>query len=140
AMDTGLAGKVAIVTGATANIGRAIALAFGAEGARVAVVGRDRAKGEEIASAIRDAGAPAASFFACEATDRSAVVAMVAAVTRELGAPDILVNNVGGNTGSFKLFAETDPAEWQADIDLNLTSALLCIHSVLPHMLARGSG
>ena len=139
-METGLPGKVVIVTGATANIGRAIALAFGQERTRVAVVGRDRAKGEEIAALVIEAGALDAQFFACDALDRSAVVKMVADVVDRFGPPDILVNNVGGNTTSFQLFSNTDPDGWQAEVDLNLTTTLSCTHAVLPHMLSRQSG
>ena len=139
-MDTGLTDKVVIVTGATANIGRSIALAFAAEGGRVALVGRDRSKGEEIAKLAIETGASEAAFFACDATDRAAVEAMVTDVACRLGPPDVLVNNVGGNTGPFELFADSDPGRWQADIDLNLKTTLFCTHAVLPHMLKRGSG
>ncbi len=139
-MDTGLASKVVIVTGATSNIGRSISLAFANEGARVAIIGRDEIKGNEIAQQARDAGAPDAMFHKTDMTDREAVREMVAAVTRQLGPVDVLVNNVGGNTGKFGLFADSNPDEWQADIDLNLKTTLLCTHAALPHMLARKSG
>lgn len=139
-MQTGLAGKAVIVTGATANIGRAIVLAFAGEGCRLAVVGRDRAKGEEIADLAQKAGAADALFLAVDMTDRKAVQAMVAEAGDRLGPPDVLVNNVGGNTGKFSLFADSDPDEWQADIDLNLKTTLYCTHAALPAMLERKSG
>jgi 2-hydroxycyclohexanecarboxyl-CoA dehydrogenase len=139
-MNSGLSGKAVIVTGATANIGRAIALAFAGEGVRLAIVGRDRPKGEEIAALARAAGAADAVFVAADATDRGDVTAMVAEVVRRFGVIDVLVNNVGGNTGLFGLFADSNPDDWQADIDLNLKTTLLCTHAVLPHMLARRSG
>lgn len=139
-MDTGLSGRVVIVTGATANIGRAIALAFAKEGVRLAVVGRDRIKGEEVAKLGRESGAADSMFCAADVTDRREVEAMVAAVAARLGPIDVLVNNVGGNTGFLELFADSDPDKWQADIDLNLKSALLCTHAVLPHMLGRKRG
>jgi NAD(P)-dependent dehydrogenase (short-subunit alcohol dehydrogenase family) len=139
-MDTGLAGKTAIVTGATANIGRAIALALAIEGMRVAVIGRDHVKGHEIATEARERGAADAIFITTDLTDRAAVEAMTAEVLRRWDTVDVLVNNVGGNTHPFTLFAESDPATWQSDIDLNLRTTLLCSRSLLPHMIARKSG
>jgi 2-hydroxycyclohexanecarboxyl-CoA dehydrogenase len=139
-MNTGLAGKVAIVTGATANIGRAIALGLAAEGVRLVAVGRDRAKGEEVVAEARARGAADALFVAASVTDRAEVGNMVAAAVKRFGTVDVLVNNVGGNTTFFKLFAETDPDSWQGDIELNLKSTLLCTHAVLPHMLAQKRG
>jgi len=139
-MNTGLAQKVVVVTGATANIGRAIALAFAEEGVRLALVGRDRVKGEEITQLALRAGAAVAQFYAADLTDRKAVSALLSEVGKSLGPIDVLVNNVGGNTGKFGLFADSDPTEWQADIDLNLKTTLYCTHAALPHMLARKSG
>jgi 2-hydroxycyclohexanecarboxyl-CoA dehydrogenase len=139
-METGLSGKVVVVTGATANIGRAIALGFAREGARLAAVGRDREKGEEIAALARATGAAAASFHAADVTNRIAVAALVAEVTETHGSIGVLVNNVGGNTGAFSLFADSNPDSWQHDITLNLTATLLCTHAVLPQMLAHKWG
>jgi 2-hydroxycyclohexanecarboxyl-CoA dehydrogenase len=139
-MDTGLSGKTAIVTGATANIGRGIALALAAEGVRLVAVGRDREKGEEVAALARERGAIEAIFLAADVTDRRAVTGLVADVVQRYAAIDVLVNNVGGNTTPWVLFADSDPDTWQRDIDLNLKSMLLCAHAVLPHMMARKSG
>lgn len=139
-METGLANKAVIVTGATANIGRAIALKFAHEGTRLALVGRDRAKGEEIADLASAGGAAEVFFHQADVTEQAAVTSMADEVVRRFGSVDVLVNNVGGNTGRFTLFAETDPASWQSEIDLNLKTVLLCAHAVLPHMIARRSG
>ncbi|TAL01494.1 MAG: SDR family oxidoreductase [Rhodospirillaceae bacterium] len=139
-MDTGLAGKVAIVTGATANIGRAIALALAAEGVRLVAVGRDRKQGEEVAKQAQARGAANAVFLATDVTDRRAVEGMVADVIKRFGTVDVLVNNVGGNTTPWVLFADSDPDTWQGDIDLNIKSTLLCSHAVLPHMVTGKSG
>lgn len=139
-MKTGLTGKVVVVTGATANIGRVIALGFAEEGARLALVGRDRVKGEEIAQLAREAGAADVLFHAADITDRKAVKAMFSDVGQRLRPDDVLVNNVGGNTGKFELFADSDPDDWQADIDLNFKTTLYCTHAALPHMLTRKSG
>jgi 2-hydroxycyclohexanecarboxyl-CoA dehydrogenase len=139
-LDTGLAGKSVIVTGATANIGRAIALAFAGEGARLMLVGRDIAKGDEIAALARSSGAQDAVFHAADMTSRSAVLGMVEAAAARFGGIDVLVNNVGGNTGNFTLFADSDPSGWGSEVDLNLNTVLSCTHAVLPYMLARQSG
>ena len=139
-METGLANKVVIVTGATANIGRAIALKFAREGARLALVGRDRAKGEAIAGQACAEGAAEAFFHPADVTDPAAVAAMMEAVVGRFQAVDVLVNNVGGNTGPFALFMETDPGSWQAEVDLNLKTLLLCTRAALPHMVAQASG
>ena len=97
-------------------------------------------KGEEVAALARDAGAQDAEFFVTDLTDRDAIAQMVARVRAQFGSVDVLVNNVGGNTGAFGLFAESDPETWQADIDLNLKTVLHCTHAVLPDMLERKSG
>jgi 2-hydroxycyclohexanecarboxyl-CoA dehydrogenase len=139
-LDTGLVGKSVVVTGATANIGRAIALAFAQEGACLTLVGRDAAKGEEIAALARAEGAQDAVFHQADVRNRAAVVALVAEAAERFGGIDVLVNNVGGNTGKFMHFADSDPDSWQAEVDLNLHTVLLCTHAVLPHMRAQKSG
>jgi 2-hydroxycyclohexanecarboxyl-CoA dehydrogenase len=138
-MDTGLAGRVVVVTGATANVGKGIALAFAEEGARVVVVGRDAAAGEKVVAAARERGAADALWQAADVTDEAAVRTMVEAVVARFGTVDVLVNNVGGHA-DLGAFADTVPAQWRHDIDINLTSTLLVTHTVLPHMLAQGSG
>lgn len=133
-MDTGLGGKIVIVTGATANIGRAIALAFAAEGASVLAVGRDT----EAGSRLEAAGAGAIRFLAADLLDPASPERIVAACA-ELGPLDVLVNNVGGNIAS-GFFADSDPDSWAGDIDLNLGTVLRMTHAVLPGMIARGGG
>lgn len=133
-MDMGLAGKQVIVTGATANIGRAVALAFAAEGAQVLAVGRDAEAGARLEQAA-SASSGAIRFFAADLSNPAAAAHI--AVTA--GAVDVLVNNVGGNVaGGF--FADSDPASWAGDIDLNFGTVLRMTHAVLPGMIARGSG
>ncbi|MGQ4514274.1 SDR family NAD(P)-dependent oxidoreductase [Streptomyces sp. DW26H14] len=138
-MRTGLENRTALVTGGSANIGRAIALAFAAEGARVAIVGRDAEASERTRDALVAAGAVDASWHRADTRDRAQVAAVVEAVAGRHGGVDVLVNNVGGNTG-LDAFVDSEPAAWEAEIGLNLTTTLNCAHAVLPGMIARGGG
>jgi 2-hydroxycyclohexanecarboxyl-CoA dehydrogenase len=130
-MRLGLDGKVAIVTGATSNIGRAIALEFLAEGACVVAVGRDATAGAKLAAA-------GATFVTADLID-PAMPMHIAEVAGALGDIAILVNGVGGNVDQ-ALFADSDPAKWAGDIDLNFGTVLRMTHAVLPAMIARKHG
>ena len=98
-MKTGLSDKVVIVTGATANIGRGVALAFAEEGARVVVVGRDRVAGHLVVELALAQGASDALWWAADVTVPDEVAAMVAETMARYGQIDVLVNNVGGTCG-----------------------------------------
>jgi 2-hydroxycyclohexanecarboxyl-CoA dehydrogenase len=137
-MDLGLTGKVVLVTGATANIGRAIALDFAAEGARVVAVGRDRDAGERVAAEAMARGAEAAVFVQADLLD-PASPGRVLEAAEALGPLSVLVNNVGGNVGA-GLFVDCDPATWQGDLDLTLLTTLRMTHAALPGMLERRGG
>jgi 2-hydroxycyclohexanecarboxyl-CoA dehydrogenase len=137
-MNTGLSGKTVIVTGATANIGRAIALAFASEGVAIIAVGRDESAGAALVTLAKQRGAPSAQFVAADLLD-PASPARVLAVAAGIGPVDLLVNNVGGNVGA-GFFADSDPPSWMADIDLNLGTTLRMTHAVLPAMIARKAG
>jgi 2-hydroxycyclohexanecarboxyl-CoA dehydrogenase len=138
-LRTGLAGKVVVVTGATANIGRATALAFAEEAARVVVVGRDADAGRRVVEAARERGAAEALWRASDVTIEHDVSALVSDVIARYGRIDVLINNVGGNA-AVTPFVSSTPEQWQADLDVNLMSMLHCTHQVLPHMLDDGSG
>lgn len=138
-MDTGIAGKVVLVTGATANIGRATALAFAAEGARVVLAGRDAEAGQRVAELATRAGASGVLWHAADVTDDQAVAGLVARAVAAYGRIDVLVNNVGGNA-AVTPFVESEPAQWRADLDLNLTSTLLCTRRVLPYLIEQEAG
>lgn len=137
-MDTGLSGKLCVVTGATANIGRAIALDLAAEGGQLALVGRDEEAGARVVTAALERGARAAIFVRADLADPEAPAAILAEAER-LGPVDVLVNNVGGNVGA-GFFADSDPASWAGDIDLNFGTMLRMTHATLPGMIARQSG
>ncbi len=138
-MQTGLAGKVVIVTAATANIGRGIALSFAAEGARVVIVGRDPVAGELVAKLAREQGAADALWRPADLTVADQVAGMVTDTLTTFGQIDVLVNNVGGNL-AVTPFVNSTPEQWQHDLDLNLMTTFRCTHLVLPSMIERGSG
>jgi 2-hydroxycyclohexanecarboxyl-CoA dehydrogenase len=137
-MDLQLAGKVVIVTGATANIGRAIALDFASEGVRLVAVGRDAPAGERVVDEARLRGAQDAVFVAADLLDPKSPAAIVER-TKQLGPIAVLVNNVGGNVGA-GFFADSDPRSWQADLDITLMTTLRMTHAVLPGMIGQHAG
>jgi NAD(P)-dependent dehydrogenase (short-subunit alcohol dehydrogenase family) len=137
-VDFGLAGKVVIVTGATANIGRAIALDFAGEGAKVVIVGRDSEAGARVVKLAQEKGAQAAVFVGADLLD-AASTERILQEAEKLGPVHVLVNNVGGNAG-LGLFAESDPDSWQAHIDLSLMTMLRMTRAVLPGMIERKAG
>jgi len=137
-MDMQMTGRVAIVTGATANIGRAISLGLAAEGVKLVAVGRDQAAGARLVEQAIAAGAQDACFVAADLSDPAAPGQILAAASA-LGEVAILVNNVGGNIGA-GFFVDSDPASWAGDIDLNLGTLLRMTHATLPGMIARKAG
>jgi 2-hydroxycyclohexanecarboxyl-CoA dehydrogenase len=137
-MNFGLAGKVVVVTGATANIGRGIALEFAAESARVVAVGRDAEAGERVIAEARARGAQQAVFVRADLLE-PASAARILQAAEALGPVDILINNVGGNVGA-GFFADSKPETWQGDIDITLMTTLRMTHTVLPGMIGRHAG
>lgn len=132
-----LADKVAIVTGAGAGIGRAIALAFAAEGAAVLVADRDPTTGEATTAAIVAQGGQARSQ-PVDVSRTEQVGQMVAAAVETWGGLDILVNNAGiAVAGSVVDISEED---WQRVLDVNLTGPWRGMKHAIPAMLARGGG
>ena len=137
-MNLGLAGKVALVTGAGRDIGREIALVLGREGAAVAVnYAKSRDEAEAAAAEIRQGGSRAVAIEA-DVTDYAAVRRMAERVAAELGPIDVLVNNAGMVRRKF--FLETPPQEWRAQIDIGLYGVLHCCHAMAPGMVERKGG
>lgn len=137
-MDLGLAGKVAIVTAATANIGRGIALELATEGARLVAVGRDPEAGARVVQAAKARGAQDAIFVGADLLD-PASPARILAEAEKLGPVDVLVNNLGGNVDQ-GFFVDSDPEKWAGDIDLNFGTVLRMTHAVLKGMVERKRG
>jgi dehydrogenase/reductase SDR family protein 4 len=130
-----LSGKVAIVTGASRGIGRAIAEIFSREGARVVICGR---KQETLNQVAREIG-PNVKPVTCHVGRADQIENMIALTTRELGPIDILVNNAATNV-SFGPCLEIDEAQFDKMVEINLKSAFRLIKAAAPGMCERGSG
>jgi len=133
-----LAGQVAVVTGAGRGIGRAIAAAQAAEGARVALLSRTAAEIEQ-ASATIGAADGAARPYVCDVVDLGAVEAAFAAIERDLGPIDLLVNNAGAFAGYGPIWS-VDPEAWWGDVETNVRGAFNCSRVAVPGMMARRRG
>jgi len=137
-MDLQLAGKSVIVTGSGSNIGRAIALAFAREGARVVLVDVDAQQCDKTASQAKELGARDVLPLATDVTDWGQVQEMAAAARKAFGGIDVLVNNVGWTFD--RLFMEKPREEWEKEIQLNLWSTINCTRAVLDTMVEAGKG
>jgi NAD(P)-dependent dehydrogenase (short-subunit alcohol dehydrogenase family) len=129
--------RVAIVTGAGRNIGEAVAHLFAAEGAKVAVVDLDRARGERTAASVRSAGGSAEAFVT-DVSKASEVAALVEAVVVRFGRIDILVNNVAVSDN--KTILEITEEDWDRVMNVTLKSQFLMSKHVAQQMLAQGAG
>lgn len=133
-----LTGKVAIVTGGSRGIGRAIALAFAEAGADVIACARGREAVADTAAEIRRRGRRTLEIT-CDVADEEQVRHLMDQTAGEFGRIDILVNNAGFSPPLAPL-EKTSLADWKNVIDVNLTGAFLCTKAVFPHMKARRSG
>ena len=133
-MQIDLTGRVALVTGSTRGIGRAIATTLAGCGARVAIVGREKGRADEAAAAI---GASARGF-ACDVGDAAAVTKLVEETEKELGSVDILVNNAGLTRDNIVLRLKDD--DWDSVLDANLRGAFVAIRTAARGMMKRRWG
>ena len=134
-MDLGLAGRAAIVTGASRGIGLAVAELLGAEGARVALCARGVPALDDAAGRVREAGAPEAVPIAADVTDPSDCERLVAAAAARLGGIDILVNNAGGSFREGGL-----AARWGRSYETNLLAPVRLMELCHPHLARSASG
>ena len=137
-MEQTLSGKIAIVTGGTRGIGRAIADRLLRAGASVAICGRSP---EHVQTAVKEFERDAPGRIYGEVADVSKlddVKRFFAAVDARFGGVDFLINNAG--IGIFKSVADLTPEEWHSVIDLNLTGVYYCSHEVLQRLGNRGGG
>lgn len=136
--DKPLTGKVALVTGASKGIGRAIALGYARAGAAVSCAARSRDVLDEIVATIEAEGGEALAIVA-DVTDEAAVIRMLEQTTSHFGGLDILVVNAGGNIDRSRVDEGKSDA-WKATLDLNLFGAYYCIKAAIPHLKAREAG
>jgi 3-oxoacyl-[acyl-carrier protein] reductase len=137
-MDLQLKGKTALVTGASMGIGRAIAKALAAEGARVCVAARRRPLLEELAKEIVAAGGAAPAIVEIDVMPEGAAAELAEAAARALGTVDILVNSAGGSNPPLPI--DAPESKWQEAMTLNFTRLRQLTHALLPGMIERKWG
>ena len=131
-----IAGKIAVVTGGTRGIGRAIAENLLQEGCKVAICGR---KQESVDRAVAEMASLGTIIgHAADITQQSQVDAFFTKVDEQFGGLDILVNNAG--EGVFRKVGEMTVEDWKRNIDLNLNGAFFCAHAALARFMQRGGG
>ncbi|MBV9981852.1 SDR family NAD(P)-dependent oxidoreductase, partial [Bradyrhizobium sp.] len=133
-----LFGQIAIVTGGSRGVGAATASALASAGASLMLVARDGATASRVAGAIANKGAKAYGV-ACDVTDYASVEAMSNETNRRLGYPNIVVNNAG-IIEPIAFLAESDPAAWRRNIEVNLIGAYNVLRATVPHMIERRGG
>jgi 2-hydroxycyclohexanecarboxyl-CoA dehydrogenase len=138
--NSGLAGRVAVVTGAAGGIGRAIAAALYAEGASVAVADLDSEAAAAYAAELNATGTGGAKAFGVrvDVSSSTDVGAAIATVEQELGPVDVLVNNAGIDV--IEPFVESKEETWRRIVEVNYLGPVVCTRAVLDGMIERGYG
>jgi 3-oxoacyl-[acyl-carrier protein] reductase len=137
-MRIDLTGKVALVTGSTRGIGRAIAEMLAAAGASVAVTGRDQTRAEAAAAEIAAATSATVRGYACDVGEVAQCTALVEAVERDFGSLDVLVNNAGLTRDNLIMRLKDD--DWDQVINTNLRGAFATCRAASRGMMKRRSG
>jgi len=130
--------KVAIITGAGRGLGRAVALAFGKEGARVVLAAKTRGQVEHVAEELRSLKRDGLAI-PTDVSDEGQVNQLVKKTLETYGTIDILVNNAG-TRGPIAPVGQIPLDEWEKTLRINLTSAFLCSRAVIPVMMAKKAG
>jgi citronellol/citronellal dehydrogenase len=133
-----LSGRIAIVTGATRGIGAATASLLAECGADIVIAGRDVARLQTVADAIRQASGRRVLGVTADISREADVVSLVDRAVAEFGRVDMLVNNAGGPARSD--IETTSAADWDSVMNANLRGAFLCTREAGRHMLMRGRG
>ncbi len=129
--------KVAVITGGSSGIGKATALAFAREGAKVAIGARREAEGEAVAQEIRDAGGEAI-FVKTDVTDPAQVEALVQAAVDTYGQLDIAFNNAGTEGGQLSPIVEDSEEKIRKIFDVNVLGVWHSMRAQIPHLVERG--
>jgi len=132
-MQLGLKDKVVLVTGASKGIGKAVAEAFAAEGAKVAIAARGAQELENAAREISKSTGSEVIGIPADSTKADDIIRMTNAVIQRFGTVHVLVNNAGG-VGEFAPFETLTDDDWLNVLNLNVLSAVRAIRAVLPHM------
>lgn len=132
-----LNGKVAVVTGSTRGIGKAIAASLAAGGANVVVSSRHEDACRRVAQEISGRGAGRAHGVACDVSSNADCERLIAGTLDQFGRLDILINNAG--IGGFASVETMDVSHWDAVIGTNLNSLFYCTHAALPHLKRAGT-
>jgi 3-oxoacyl-[acyl-carrier protein] reductase len=138
-MDLQLKDKVVVITGPAKGMGRAVSLAFAAEGAKLVLTGRDTAAIEPVAAEARALGVDAL-VVACDVTQAAQAEALALAALARFGRIDVLVNVAGGSGPIGKTGWETTTDEFNEIVELNMTGCFNTMHAVLPAMIEAKSG
>jgi NAD(P)-dependent dehydrogenase (short-subunit alcohol dehydrogenase family) len=136
-MNSNLAGRTAVITGASRGLGEAMAKALSADGAKIALVARDGKRLEQVRDAIAEQGGTA-EIFVADVTQENQVASVAEAVTKRFGAAQILVNNAGTNIR--KNLIDFTLEEFRSVLDSSLISTFLMCHAFVPGMKGSGYG
>jgi|SRR5690606_12784497 len=132
-----LKGKVAFITGAARGIGKATAIALAKEGVNVGLVARTEDTLKQVAASLEGLGVKVA-YAAADVSSQLQVEAAIAALTKQLGSADILINNAG--IASFASVMEMDPEQWKSIIDTNVLGTYYVTRAVLPQLIEKNGG
>ena len=136
-MDLQLAGRAALITGGSAGLGRAMALALAGEGCHVAIAARTRARLDATVAELSGLGVEAIGI-ACDVTQPDQIQSAVEEAATELGRLDIVIANTGGQQRPGLL--ESTDADWQFTLDINLLHAVRLIRAAVPRLAESGAG